>query len=163
MPTPKASVCTVSSRQYQLLEQISHRATNPRRLVERAKLVLLANDGINNTEISKQLQMNRNQVRMWRGRWADATSTLGSAETPETSDKKLQQLIIDVLSDRPRSGKPATFTVNDIVQIVAVACEHPSLSQRPINEWSHRELAEEVVKRGIVKEISLHSVGRFLK
>ncbi|MBO0350731.1 hypothetical protein J0895_16855, partial [Phormidium pseudopriestleyi FRX01] len=62
MPTPKASVCTVSSRQHQLLEQISHRATNPRRLVERAKLVLLANDGINNTEISKQLQMNRNQV-----------------------------------------------------------------------------------------------------
>ena len=56
-----------------------------------------------------------------------------------------------------------TFTVDDIVQIVAVACEHPSLSQRPINEWTHQELASEVVKRGIVKEISRYSVGRFLK
>lgn len=163
MPTPKAKVCTVSSRQYQLLEQISRKATNPQRLVERAKLVLLAADGINNTEISNLLQMNRNQVRMWRARWANASASLEIAETPETSDKKLIQLIIDVLSDQPRSGKPATFTVDDIVQIVAVACEHPSQSQRPINEWTHRELAEEVVKRGIVKEISRHSVGRFLK
>ncbi|WP_254567528.1 helix-turn-helix domain-containing protein [Oscillatoria sp. HE19RPO] len=163
MPTPKAKVCTVSSRQHQLLEQISRKATNPHRLVQRAKLVLLAADGINNTEISEQLQMNRNQVRMWRSRWADAASRLEIAETPETSDQKLIQLIILVLSDQPRPGKPATFTVDNIVQIVAVACEHPSQSQRPINEWTHRELAEEVVKRGIVKEISRYSVGRFLK
>ncbi len=163
MPTPKAKVCTVSPRQHQLLEQISRRATNPHRLVQRAFLVLLAADGINNCEISDQLQMNRNQVRMWRSRWAQASATLEIAETTEISDKKLIQLIVDVLSDQPRSGKPPTFTVDNIVQIVAVACEHPSQSQRPINEWTHRELAEEVVKRGIVKEISRYSVGRFLK
>ncbi len=163
MPTPKAKVCTVSPRQHQLLEQISRKATNPHRLVQRAKLVLLAADGINNSEISDQLQMNRNQVRMWRSRWADASATLEIAETTEISDQKLIQLIIDILSDQPRPGKPPTFTVDDIVQIVAVACEHPSLSQRPINEWTHQELASEVVKRGIVKEISRYSVGRFLK
>ncbi|MCT7979795.1 helix-turn-helix domain-containing protein [Laspinema olomoucense] len=163
MPTPKAKVCTVSDRQHQLLEQISRKATNPHRLVERAKLVLWAADGINNTEISNRLEMNRNQVRMWRARWADASATLAEAETSATSDKKLIQLIVDILSDQPRSGKPATFTVDNIVQIVAVACEHPSQSQRPINEWTHQELASEVVKRGIVKEISRYSVGRFLK
>jgi putative transposase len=124
MPTPKAKVFTVSSRQYRLLEQISSRTTNPHLLVQRAKLVLLAADGVNNTEISEQLQLNRNQVRMWRARWADAASRLEIAETPETSDQKLIQLIIDVLSDQPRPGKPATFTtVEDIVQIVAFACE----------------------------------------
>ncbi|WP_254566870.1 helix-turn-helix domain-containing protein [Oscillatoria sp. HE19RPO] len=162
MPTPKAEVCTVSSRQRQLLEQISRRGTNPHRLVERAKLVLLAADGINNTFISEQLEMNRNQVRMWRGRWVDARSRLTEAETLEISEQKLQQLIISVLSDQPRSGSPAKFTVDNIVQIVAVACEHPSQSERPINEWSRRELAEEAVKRGIVTEISQRSVGRFL-
>ncbi|MCT7986156.1 hypothetical protein NG796_23055 [Laspinema sp. A4] len=57
MPTPKAKVCTVSDRQHQLLEQISRKATNPHRLVERAKLVLLAADGINNTEISNRLEI----------------------------------------------------------------------------------------------------------
>ncbi len=86
---------------------------------------------------------------MWRSRWASASATLAEAETSATSDKKLIQLIILVLSDQPRSGKPATFTVDKIVQIVAVACEHPSQSQRPINEWTHQELASEVVKRGI--------------
>ncbi|MCT7986154.1 helix-turn-helix domain-containing protein, partial [Laspinema sp. A4] len=82
---------------------------------------------------------------MWRARWADASATLASAETSATSDQKLIQLIVDILSDQPRSGKPARFTVDDIVQIVAVACEHPSQSQRPINEWTHQELASEVV------------------
>ncbi|MCT7997334.1 helix-turn-helix domain-containing protein [Laspinema olomoucense] len=99
MPTPKAKVCTVSDRQHQLLEQISRKATNPHRLVERAKLVLLAADGINNTEISNRLEMNRNQVRMWRARWADASATLAEAETSATSDKKLIQLIVDILRE----------------------------------------------------------------
>ncbi len=49
------------------------------------------------------------------------------------------------------------------MQVVAVACEQPQSSNRPISHWTPRELALEVVKRGIVPEISPRSVARFLK
>lgn len=118
---------------------------------------------MNNTEIGKQLQMSRAMVRMWRGRWSEAIEELNAAEDEGVSDQKLKQLITEVLSDRPRPGTPAKFTAEQIVQIVAVACEQPSQSPRPVNQWPPTELAEEVVKRGIVEKISPRSVGRFLK
>jgi putative transposase len=50
-----------------------------------------------------------------------------------------------------------------LVQLVAVACEPPDLSGRPIDHWTSRELADELKKRRIVPAISPRSVGRFLK
>jgi putative transposase len=46
---------------------------------------------------------------------------------------------------------------------VALACEAPSESGRPVTHWSTTELADEAIKRGIVEDISARSVGRFLK
>lgn len=72
------------------------------------------------------------------------------------------QKITETLSDAPRSGAPATFTPEQIVQVVAVACSDPEESDRPITHWSPRELADEALKRGIVSTISVRTVGRFL-
>jgi putative transposase len=47
--------------------------------------------------------------------------------------------------------------------VVAVACEPPEKSGRPIDHWTARELADEVQKRRIVPAISPRTVGRFLK
>ena len=58
---------------------------------------------------------------------------------------------------------PYIYSPEQIVQIVAVACEPPEKSGRPISHWSARELADEVKKRQIVKDISPRTVGRFLK
>jgi putative transposase len=44
-----------------------------------------------------------------------------------------------------------------------LACEAPSLSGRPISQWSGREIAEEMVQRGIVERISRRHAARFLK
>ncbi len=68
-----------------------------------------------------------------------------------------------MLSDEQRPGGPAKFSLEQIVQIVAVACEQPATSGRPISHWTPTEIAQEVVKRGIVQEISPRSVARFLK
>jgi transposase len=68
-----------------------------------------------------------------------------------------------VLADAPRSGAPATFSPEQIVQLVAVACEPPEQSGRPIDHWTARELADEVKKRGLVPDISPRTAGRFLK
>lgn len=45
---------------------------------------------------------------------------------------------------------------------MALACESPEDSGRPISHWTPRELADETIKRGIVKTISPRHLGRFL-
>ena len=60
-------------------------------------------------------------------------------------------------------GYRAKFTAEHVTQILAVACEEPEKCGRPITHWTPRELADEVIKRGIVESISPRQVGRFLK
>jgi hypothetical protein len=75
----------------------------------------------------------------------------------------LREAILEVLSDAPRPGTPATFTAEQVAQIIAVACEPPQQSSRPINRWTVRELRDEVVARKIVESISVAQVGRYLQ
>ena len=81
----------------------------------------------------------------------------------DLDDKALCAQIQEMLSDEPRSGAPAKFTPEQICQTVALSCEPPGASGRPITNWTHAELADEVIKRNIVESISPRSVGRFLK
>jgi hypothetical protein len=70
---------------------------------------------------------------------------------------------IPTISYTALSNTPATFTPEQLAKIIAVACEKPSDSERPVSHWTPRELAAEVILRGIVKTISARHVGRFLK
>jgi hypothetical protein len=79
-----------------------------------------------------------------------------------TESHRLREAILEALSDAPRPGAPATFTATQVAQIVALACESPKLSGRPITRWTHRELRDEVIKRKIVDSISVAQVGRYL-
>jgi len=47
-----------------------------------------------------------------------------------------------------------TFSLEQILQLFAIACEKPEDYERPISHWTARELAEEVIKQGIVLSIS---------
>lgn len=163
MPSPHALTINVSQRHQQLLQQITRCKTNSYRLVQRAQLVLLAAAGMKNIMIAKQLQLSRTSVRQWRQRWLESAEQLQSAQVEGINDSELTQKLVAVLTDEQRPGGPAKFSLEQIVQIVAVACEQPASSGRPISHWTPRELAQEVVKRGIVQEISPRSVGRFLK
>ena len=68
-----------------------------------------------------------------------------------------------VLSDEPRPGAPAKFTAEQVTQILAVACEPPEKSGRPITHWTAQELTDEVIKRRIVASISPSQVSRYLR
>lgn len=163
MPTPKAIAVVLSENQQQVLEQIVRRTTNSYRLVRRAQLILAAARGMSNSEISQQWELDRAQVRVWRQRWVDANSQLETLEAVGADVLELEQKIIELLSDEARTGTPAHFTVEQVVQIVALACEEPQASNRPITQWTPKELADEAMKRGIVKQVSPRRVGRFLK
>lgn len=122
----------------------------------------MAVDGRSNIQIAEVVGLNRNQVGIWRRRWQQSFEALVSAQC-KLSHAGLCRLLQDVLSDAPRSGSPGVFTAEQVTQVLAVACESPQLSGRPINEWTSRELADEVIKRNIVDSISPSQVGRYLK
>jgi hypothetical protein len=109
------------------------------------------------------LQLERGQVRLWRERWLAATSQLATVEAENSSDRELMALIMRVLSDRSRPGTTNYFSTEQVVQIVALACENPQASGYPVSHWSSNELAMKAIKRGIVEKISPRSVSRFLK
>jgi putative transposase len=160
-PQPKPIVLT--ERQEMLLRRITRCPTNPQWLVERAGIILEMAAGANNRQVARHLGLIRSTPRLWRGRWLAASTQLAAAEAEDSDDKALSKFIESVLADRPRAGAPAEFTAEQVVQIVALACENPETSGRPISRWTPRELADEAVKRGIVQSISPMTVWRFLK
>jgi putative transposase len=154
MAYPQASHISLTPKQQFILEQIIRRPTSSQGLVKRVKLILGAAKGTNNTQLSVALQMSHTTVRLWRKRWEDSADRLMAAEAKGLNDKQLTQLIISVLQDCERPGTPVTFSTEQVVQIVALACEKPYKSGRAVSYWAPTELADEAVKRGIVKEIS---------
>jgi putative transposase len=107
--------------------------------------------------------MTRNTVIKWRGRWQDNQDRVDALEDAEVSEKDVREAVENILADAPRSGAPPTFTAEQVVQIVAIACEDPARSGRPVTHWTPEEVADEAIQRGVVESISPRQVGRFLK
>ena len=152
MRGPKPPVVELTRDERQGLESLIRRHTTPQQVSLRARIVLYADDGLNNAQIARQLGVNINTSSLWRNRWLG----LAAASLDDVS-------IEERLTDAPRGGAPVRITAQQVCQIVAVACESPSLSERPISQWSSRELADEVIRRGIVERISPRHVGRLLE
>jgi putative transposase len=152
MPNPKAQVVILSDAEQQGLEKLIRRHQVGQQIAIRAKIVLAAGGGLKNKEIVEKYQVTADTVRLWRNRWV-----------------KLQDIALDDLSledrlqDAPRPGAPAKITTDQRCQIEALACEKPEKAGRPITQWSGREIADEVIKRGIVAEISPRHAARLLK
>ena len=162
MPLPNPEPITLTPKQRIILRQLARQGTCPQRLAQRARILLAADSGTPNEQIAQQLAVDRNTVIRWRKRWALAAEKLVSIEASE-HDKGIQQQITAVLDDDPRPGTPPTFRAEQICQMIALACEDPLKSGRPISHWTPRELADELVGRNIVAQISPRHVGRFLK
>lgn len=157
----KAAKIRLTEKQEDILQQIMRSTTAPKRLVQRVSVILLAFGGAFNVGIANSVGLTRKQVGLWRRRWQQSFDALVAIECRETH-AELRRAIEDVLSDAPRSGSTGTFTAEQVTQILAVACEPPEQSGRPIDRWTHRELADEVMRRGIVPSISVSQVGRYL-
>jgi Homeodomain-like domain len=163
MSGPRPASVTLSARQRSWLEHLGRCQTASVRLARRVNVLLALADDPCLEKVAQSQGLTRVSVRLWRDRWLDAADGLAAAEADGVCDPNLLDLIEAALDDAPRPGGPAAFSAEQIVAIVAVACEPPSKSGRPISHWTHAELADEVKKRQIVKSISPRSVGRFLK
>jgi putative transposase len=143
-----ADPVTVSCEQRNALEQLIRTHSTPQQLALRARIILHAADGVRVRPSARELGVWPKTVRYWRKRWRQA------ADRPSVPER---------LADAPRSGAPPTYTPEQICAVVAMTCEKPSESARPISHWSQREIADEAMRRGLVPHISQRSVGRFLK
>ena len=161
MPGSAAKI-VISERQQAILHSLSRASTVAKCLAQRATVILLAFAGRDNRDIACQVGLERHQLGLWRRRWQAAFPRLIRIECLETA-ATLRQAIEAVLRDQPRSGSPGTFTAEQITLILAVACEPPEKSGRPITHWALQELTEEVILRGIVPAISPAQVGRYLR
>lgn len=160
MPGTAARI-TLTEKQHAVVNMFANSTTAPLRLVQRAKVIVLAFAGMLNMAIADEVGLARKQVGLWRRRWQESFESLVAVECGE-SPAAFRRAIEDVLGDAPRKGWAGKFSPEQVTQIVALACESPELSARPINTWTHRELADEAIKRGIVKSISVAQVGRYL-
>ena len=160
MPGTAAKI-QLSEKQQLILEELSRPRPVARCVVQRATIILRGFQKRLNEEIAKEVQLNRQQVGIWRQRWRDAWESLCVWECREP--QRLREAILDVLADAPRPGAPPTFTADQVARIVALACESPKLSERPIQHWTVTELHAEVLKQKIVATISRAQVGRILQ
>ena len=157
-----AAKVVISERQQKVLRQLSTATTAAKRLVQRATIILLAFSGAANQDIAKQVGLGRLQVGVWRRRWQEAFADLIRIECAD-DPPALRNAVENLLGDEPRPGCPGKFTAEQLTLLIALACEPPEKSGRPITHWTGKELADEAVARGIVASISPSQVNRYLR
>jgi putative transposase len=152
MPGPELPAIEVSGEERLALETLVRRHPTGQQVALRGRMVLAAAAGVNQSTIAAQLGTTITTVRYWRRRWR------GFQEIP------LPELSVEErLAAAPRSGTPARITADQVCRIVGLACELPAASERPISQWTGREVAAAVMKRGIVERISPRHAARILR
>lgn len=144
-----------------ILSSFSNSRSLPASLVKRAKIILLSSQGVSNQTIATMVGLHYNHVATWRNRFLQALSSLNDIES--SAPDKLEGEIRLLLSDRKRPGAPSTFSPEQIIKIIDLACKNPCDYGYEASHWSLSLLVTEIKKQGIADRISEKSVSRFLK
>jgi transposase len=147
---PKAPSIELDESSRDELNRLLKRHLTPQQIALRARIVVDAAAGHSNCQIAREHGVSLDTVRLWRERW------LILSPIPELS-------VEERLEDAPRPGRKARISSEQVCQIMALACEKPAESKRPISQWSGSELADEIIRRGIVESISARHALRLLK
>ncbi|MEO7193488.1 MAG: IS630 family transposase [Pseudonocardiaceae bacterium] len=116
-------VIVLGQRRRGRLEAIVAKATAPQRLVLRAKIALAAGRGEATATIARELGICVDTVRTWRSRF--------------------RREGMPGLSDRPRSGRPPVYGIEDQLLIVATVTQQ---TPQVDSHWTHRALAEHLAE-----------------
>jgi transposase len=103
------------------LEVWTRRRTSAQALALRSRIVLLAAEGLNNTEIAGRLGVHRNVAGKWRSRFVEHR--------------------LDGLTDEPRPGRPRTVSDAQVEEVIVKTLE---TTPRDATHWSTRSMAKEV-------------------
>jgi transposase len=114
-----ANPIELTSGERRTLERWVRASSSEQRLVERARIVLLAAEGRSNQEIGSELGVVRQTVAKWRERFREER--------------------LEALGDAPRPGRPVRYGHDDRLQIVKTITEEPA---DPESHWTIRGVAD---------------------
>jgi len=121
MPSNIATRIELTDDERDQLESWARRRTSAQALAQRSRIVLLAAEGLKNTEIAERLGTGRPMITKWRNRFAEHR--------------------LDGLTDEPRPGQPRTVTDAQVEQVITKTLES---TPRDATHWSTRSMAAEV-------------------
>ncbi len=150
MRGPKPDPLSLSEVERTEVERVVRRHSTSQQMALRGRIILEANAGKNNSQIARELGVSVETARAWRTRWL-------TLQPVALADLSVQGR----LSDVTRSGRRSQITAEQTCQLIAMACEQPK--ERPISQWTGREIADEAMARGIIKQISPRHAARLLK
>jgi transposase len=125
-----------------MIQRLAHSRTEPARLVERARMIWLAHQGQQVPAIARELRLCHATVRSWLKRF-NAQGLAG-------------------LEEAPRPGRPATYTADQVSEVIATSLTKPQELRQPFASWTLDRLAtylQEVkgipIKRSRIDELLL--------
>lgn len=113
------------------------------RVYKRARALLLADAGVNDSEILKQADISLATLKRIRKRFCESQSEVG-----------------EVVEDRPKPGRPSRFSGEARAKITALACSDAPEGR---SRWTLRLLADKAVELGLVETISHEGISEILK
>jgi transposase len=117
----RATAVELSGVQRAELKRIVRASTSEQRLVVRARVALLADEGLGNEEIAPLVGLSPHKVGKWRRRVAEEG--------------------LEGLADRPRPGGPRRYGHDKRIEVFKTACSPPPEGE---TTWTVRALAERV-------------------
>jgi transposase len=106
----------LTAEERETVKRVSQSRTAAARLVERAQIIAPAAQGARVSAIAQELRLNQRTVRLWLKRFNAAG--------------------LDGLRDAPRSGRPATYTAEQVGEVIATALTNPQRLGLPFGCWT---------------------------
>src|ERR687893_2981491 len=116
MTLTKVTLRELTPEERHALEQLAHARTAPARLVERARILLAIAEGRRPSQVAKDLGLSRPTVYTWIHRFNE--------QGPHG------------LEDRPRAGRPHTYTAEQRAEVIAAALTDPKGLGLPFGCWT---------------------------
>ena len=128
----------LSKKERAELGELTRKHNLPQGFARRVRIILLADEGMENLEIAARLGLHRNSIGKWRNRYRNEG--------------------IPGLEDKPRSGQPQKYSPAQIQKVVTKVCGKPP---KGVSRWSHTSLAKAVnmprsIVQRILKKFDLH-------
>src|ERR1035438_8200232 len=105
-----AAAVALSPEQRQALERMGRARSLPARVVERARVVLLAADGLENKQIARRMRMTPEKAARWRKRFlkggiaALEKNAPRPARTPTITDRQVKRVVDRTLHQKPSNA-----------------------------------------------------------
>ena len=112
----RLQVCELSEKEREIIQQTARSRTAAVRQVERARIIQASSEGQSVVEIASGLQLREAKVRKWIHRFNERG--LGG------------------LADEARAGRPATYTAEEVSEVVAASLSDPQSLGLPFASWT---------------------------